>query len=107
APGFAREVVELPHEDGATDPDRVRTADARAAAVVFQHPNFFGCLEPAAELAAPAHAGGALPIAHVDLVSLGVLEPPGAYGCALAIGEGQSAGNAMSYGGPHYGFLAS
>jgi glycine dehydrogenase subunit 1 len=36
-----------------------------------------------------------------------VLEAPGNYGCALAIGEGQSAGNYMSYGGPHYGFLAA
>jgi glycine dehydrogenase subunit 1 len=107
APGFGLEVVEIPHEDGATDPDRVREAAAGAAAVLFQHPNFFGCLEPAAELAAAANDGGALPIAHVDLVSLGLLEPPGAYGCAVAIGEGQSAGNAMSYGGPHYGFLAS
>jgi glycine dehydrogenase subunit 1 len=107
APGFGLEIVEVPHEDGATDPDRVREAAAGAAAVLFQHPNFFGCLEPAAELAAAANDGGALPIAHVDLVSLGVLEPPGAYGCALAIGEGQSAGNPMSYGGPHYGFLAS
>src|SRR6202008_2191651 len=49
----------------------------------------------------------AVPIAHVDLISLGVLEAPGNYGCAMAIGEGQSAGNAMSYGGPHYGFLAA
>src|SRR5262249_19521123 len=37
---------------------------------------------------------------------LGVLEAPGNYGCALSIGEGQSAGNAQSYGGPHYGFVA-
>ena len=107
APGFGLEVVEVPHEGGVTDPDRVREAAAGAAAVIFQHPNFFGCLEPAAELAAAANDGGALPVAHVDLVSLGVLEPPGAYGCAIAIGEGQSAGNAMSYGGPHYGFLAA
>jgi glycine dehydrogenase subunit 1 len=40
-------------------------------------------------------------------MSLGVLEAPGAYGCALAVGEGQSAGNWPSYGGPHYGFLAA
>ena len=46
-------------------------------------------------------------IAHVDPVSLGVLEAPGNYGCAMAIGEGQPAGNAMCYGGPHYGFLAA
>ncbi|HEX6761485.1 MAG TPA: aminomethyl-transferring glycine dehydrogenase subunit GcvPA [Gaiellaceae bacterium] len=107
APGFGLEIVEVPHEDGATDPGLVRDAAEGAAAVIFQHPNFFGCLEPAAELAAAANEQGALPVAHVDLVSLGVLEPPGAYGCALTIGEGQSAGNAMSYGGPHYGFLAS
>jgi glycine dehydrogenase subunit 1 len=75
--------------------------------VIFQTPNFFGCLEAAPELAARANDAGAMPIAHVDLVSLGVLEAPGNYGCAMAIGEGQSAGNAMTYGGPHYGFLAA
>jgi glycine dehydrogenase subunit 1 len=107
APGFGLEVVEVPHEGGATDPDRVREAADGAAAVIFQQPNFFGVLESAPELAAAANDAGALPVAHVDLVSLGVLEAPGAYGCALAIGEGQSAGNAMSYGGPHYGFHAA
>jgi glycine dehydrogenase subunit 1 len=40
-------------------------------------------------------------------MSLGILEAPGNYGCAIAIGEGQSAGNYLSYGGPHYGFLAA
>jgi len=40
-------------------------------------------------------------------VSLGVLEAPGAYGCGMAIGEGQSAGNYQSFAGPHYGFLAA
>jgi glycine dehydrogenase subunit 1 len=107
ARGFGLQVVEVPHDGGTTDPDRVRAAAADAAAVIFQQPNFFGCLEPAPDLAAAAAAGGALPIAHVDLISLGALEAPGNYGCALAIGEGQSAGNAMSYGGPHYGFLAA
>ena len=92
---------------GSTDPDAVREAARDAAAVIFQQPNFFGCLEPAPDLAAAANDAGALPIAHVDLISLGVLEAPGNYGCALAIGEGQSAGNYMSYGGPHYGFLAA
>ena len=90
-----------------TDPERVREAAHDAAAVIFQQPNFFGCLEAAPDLAAAANDAGAMPIAHVDLTSLGVLEAPGVYGCAMAIGEGQSAGNAMSYGGPHYGFLAA
>jgi glycine dehydrogenase subunit 1 len=107
ARGFGLEIVEVPHDDGTTDPDRVRQAAADAAAVIFQQPNFFGCLEPAPELAAAAVEAQALPVAHVDLISLGVLEAPGNYGCALAVGEGQSAGNFVSYGGPHYGFLAA
>jgi glycine dehydrogenase subunit 1 len=107
APGFGLEVVEVAHTDGATDPDRVAEAAVDAAAVVYQQPNFFGCLEPAADLAAAASGAGALAVAHVDPVSLGVLEAPGRYGCAIALGEGQAAGNVPSYGGPHYGFLAS
>ena len=75
--------------------------------MIFQHPNFFGVLEPAPELAAAANEAEALPVAHVDPLSLGVLEAPGNYGCAIAIGEGQSAGNYLSFGGPHYGFLAA
>ena len=75
--------------------------------MIFQQPNFFGCLEPAPDLAAAANDAGALPVAHVDPLSLGVLEAPGAYGCAIAIGEGQGAGNYQSYGGPHYGFIAA
>jgi glycine dehydrogenase subunit 1 len=107
APGFGLEVVEVGHHGGVTDPDELRQAAAGAAGVIFQQPNFFGCLEAAPDLAAAANEAGALPIAHVDPVSLGVLEAPGAYGCALAIGEGQSAGNYQSYGGPHYGFIAA
>src|SRR3954451_20974606 len=107
APGFGLEVVDVPQRDGVTDPDELRAAAEGAACVIFQQPNFFGCLEPAPELAAAATDAEALPIAHVDPVSLGVLEAPGRYGCAVAIGEGQGAGNYQSFGGPHYGFLAA
>jgi glycine dehydrogenase subunit 1 len=107
APGFGLEVVEVPQRGGITDPDELRAAAEGAACVIFQQPNFFGCLEAAPELAAVANEAEALPIAHVDLLSLGLLEAPGNYGCAIAIGEGQSAGNYKSYGGPHYGFLAA
>ncbi|HEX2293036.1 MAG TPA: hypothetical protein VHH55_06965, partial [Gaiellaceae bacterium] len=92
---------------GVTDPEELRGAAEDAACVIFQQPNFFGCLEPAPDLAAAASDGGALPVAHVDPISLGVLEAPGNYGCAIAIGEGQAAGNPLSFGGPHYGFLAA
>ena len=107
APGFGLEVVEVPHRDGVTDPDELRRAAEDAACVIFQQPNFFGCLEAAPELAAAANDAEALAVAHVDPLSLGVLEAPGAYGCAIAIGEGQGAGNYLSYGGPHYGFFAA
>jgi glycine dehydrogenase subunit 1 len=107
APGFGLEVVEVPHRSGVTDPDEFREACLDAACAIFQQPNFFGCLEPAPDLAAAASEAEALAVAHVDPVSLGVLEAPGAYGCALAIGEGQGAGNYQSYGGPHYGFFAA
>jgi glycine dehydrogenase subunit 1 len=107
APGFGLEVVEVPQRGGTTDPEELGQAAEDAACVIFQQPNFFGCLEPAPDLAAAANAAEALPVAHVDLVSLGLLEAPGNYGCALAIGEGQSAGNYQSYGGPHYGFMAA
>ena len=107
APGFGLEVVEVPHRDGSTDPDELREAATDAACVIFQQPNFFGVLEPAPELATAANDAEALPIAHVDPTSLGVLEAPGNYGCAIAVGEGQPAGNYLSYGGPNYGFLAA
>jgi glycine dehydrogenase subunit 1 len=107
APGFDLEVVEVPHRGGVTDPDEVAAAARDAACVLFQQPNFFGCLEPAPELASAANEAEALAVAHVDPLSLGVLEAPGRYGCALAIGEGQAAGNHQSFGGPHYGFLAA
>ncbi len=107
APGFGLEVVEVPHAGGTIDPAALRAAAEDAACVIFQQPNVFGILEPAPDLAAAANDAGAMAIAHVDPVSLGVLEAPGNYGCAMAIGEGQSAGNYQSYAGPHYGFLAS
>jgi glycine dehydrogenase subunit 1 len=107
APGFGLDVVEVPHRDGITEPDELRVAAREAACVIFQQPNFFGCLEPAPDLAAAANEAAALPVAYVDPMSLGLLEAPGAYGCAIAVGEGQPAGNYQAYGGPHYGFIAA
>src|SRR5438067_8020797 len=103
APGFGLQVLEVPHHDGTTDVDALAAAAQDAAAVIFQQPNFFGCLEPAPDLAAAANDAEALPIAHVDPLSLGILEAAGRYGCAIALGEGQAAGKLMAYGGPHGG----
>jgi glycine dehydrogenase subunit 1 len=77
AVGFGLDVVEVPHEGGGTDPNAVREAAEGAACVIFQQPNVFGILERAPELVAAAKDAGALAIAHVDPVSLGVLAAPG------------------------------
>jgi glycine dehydrogenase subunit 1 len=90
APGFGFDVVEVAHRDGTVDPDEIGAAAADAAAVLFQQPNFLGCLEDAPALAAAANEAGALSVAHVDLMSLGVLEAPGAYGCAIGLRFGNT-----------------
>ena len=79
----------------------------RTAAIVFQQPNFLGLIEHAADLTELAHSHGALSIACVDPISLGILAPPGEYGADIAVGEGQQLGLPPSYGGPHVGFIAS
>jgi glycine dehydrogenase subunit 1 len=82
-------------------------ADAPVAGVIAGQPNFYGLLEPMAEIGRVAHAAGALFVAVVEPVSLAVLAPPGAYGADIASGEGQPLGIAPQYGGPYLGLLAS
>ncbi|NJD30200.1 MAG: aminomethyl-transferring glycine dehydrogenase subunit GcvPA [Chloroflexi bacterium] len=82
------------------DPDRP------VAGVLLAQPSFYGLLEPMAEASRLVHAAGALFVAVVEPVSLGVLAPPGAYGADIAAGEGQALGIAPQYGGPYLGILA-
>ena len=91
APGFGLEIAEVPHDGGVTDPDELARASADAACVIFQQPNFFGCLEPAPDLASVANDAGAWPVAHVDLVR-SACSTSRRYGCALAIGEDRARG---------------
>jgi glycine dehydrogenase subunit 1 len=77
------------------------------AAVVVQHPNVLGILEPASELFEAAHEGGAKAIQVFDPLSLGVLAPPGELGADIAVAEGQSLGNHLAFGGPYLGLIAS
>jgi glycine dehydrogenase subunit 1 len=81
--------------------------DAPVAGVLAGQPNFYGLIEPMAEIGRLAHAAGALFVAVVEPVSLAVLAPPGAYGADIAAGEGQPLGIAPQYGGPYLGLLAS
>jgi glycine dehydrogenase subunit 1 len=81
--------------------------DEDVAAVVVQHPNVFGNLEPARELFAAATAAGARAIQVFDPLSLGVLAPPGEVGAEIAVAEGQGLGNHLGYGGPYLGIVAA
>jgi len=98
------EVVTLPLLSGRTPAE---LADDRAAALLFQSPNFLGLIEDGRALTTAAHAAGALAIAAVNPISLALLETPGEYGADIAVGEGQPLGNPMGYGGPHFGFFAA
>jgi glycine dehydrogenase subunit 1 len=81
--------------------------DGDVAAVVVQHPNVFGNLEPAEGLFADARAAGARSVQVFDPLSLGVLAPPGQVGADIAVAEGQSLGNHLAYGGPYLGIIAA
>lgn len=81
--------------------------DNETAAVVIQHPNFFGNLEQVFEISEIAHHSGALFVTSNDPLSLGLLEPPGKYDVDIATGEGQCLGNSLNFGGPYLGILAS
>jgi len=77
------------------------------AAVILQHPNVFGNLEPAREVFDAARDGGARAIHAFDPLSLGVLAPPGELGADIAVAEGQALGNHLAYGGPYLGIMAA
>jgi glycine dehydrogenase subunit 1 len=86
-----------------------RLADKRFAAVVVQSPNFFGCIDaPGENVRAALEATGTLMIGVVaEAMSLGALATPASWGAAIAVGEGQSFGNPVAFGGPYVGFIAA
>ena len=108
ARGFGAEVVEVGLDGGVTDAAELAEAlDDETAAVFVQNPNFLGAVEDLEALAAAAHEAGALCVAAVDPITLGVLRPPGECGVDVAVGEGQPLGNRLDFGGPSFGFFAA
>lgn len=99
-------VVRVPLAGGTTPAAAVRDALTDAAALIYQQPNFFGCIEDQPALVETIHGGGGLAIAGVDPLSLAILEPPGALGVDIVAGEGQALAAPVSFGGPGVGFLA-
>ena len=108
ARGFGAKVVEVGLRDGLTDPREFENyIDTDVAAVFVQNPNFIGAVEDLDAIAAAAHESGALCVASVDPITLGVLRPPGECGVDIAVGEGQPLGNRLDFGGPSFGFFAA
>ncbi|MDR7545512.1 MAG: aminomethyl-transferring glycine dehydrogenase subunit GcvPA [Armatimonadota bacterium] len=103
------EVKSIAYADGLTPTDALRDqVSGKTAAVIVQSPNVFGCIEDGPALAQVAHGAGALLVVAVaEPISLGVLEPPGAYGADIVAGEGQPLGNHLNFGGPYLGILAT
>lgn len=102
------EVVEITPRDGQLDHDALTGfLDETVAGVLVQNPNFFGCLEDFTALADQVHGAGALLLASVYPISLGLVKSPGDMGVDIAIGDGQCLGNPLSFGGPSFGFIAA
>ena len=81
--------------------------DQETSCVVVQNPNLFGHIADLSELAARCHEEGALLIAVVtEVVSLGAIRSPGEMGADIVVGEGQSIGGGLLFGGPYLGLFA-
>jgi glycine dehydrogenase subunit 1 len=104
AQGF--ELTELDEEWVADTEATSAQIDESYAAVVAQSPNFWGAIEPMADLVNGTHRAGALFISVNNPLSLGILAPPGEYGADIAVGCGQPFGIPLMYGGPYLGLIA-
>lgn len=102
------EIVEIDFDEATGRIIDTSALDNKTAALVVQSPNFFGCVEDLETLAAAAHAVGALFVVVVtEAISFGLLKTPGACGADIVVGDGQSWGVPMSFGGPHLGLFAT
>jgi glycine cleavage system P protein (glycine dehydrogenase) subunit 1 len=105
---YGGEVVEVGLRDGVTDADAWAAAiDQDTGAVIFAQPNFLGAVEDAAALASAAKDSPAVVVGSYDPIPLGILKPPGECGVDVAVGEGQTLGNRLDFGGPSFGFFAA
>ena len=104
----AAEIVSIPFDDKSGRVSDLSALDDKTAALVVQSPNFFGCIEDLGTLAEAAHNVGALLVVVVtEAISFGLLKSPGACGADIVVGEGQSFGIPMGFGGPHVGLFAT
>jgi len=109
AVGYGMEVEEVPLTgEGATDIEALAAAvDDDTAAVFVQQPNFLGTVEELGQLGEAGGRTGALVVCAADPLALGILKPPGEQGVDICVGEGQTLGNRLDFGGPSFGFFAA
>ena len=81
--------------------------DQETALVAVQYPDFFGRIEDFTSLGEAVHAAGSLLCVVVNPLALGLLKPPSEFGADIVVGEGQSLGIPLSYGGPYLGLMAT
>ena len=105
--GSGMEVRTVPMKNGFTDIEALEgLLDDTVACVYLQQPNYFGRIESAEAAVRAAHAAGAKCIMGVNPIAMAVLRTPGECGADIAVGEGQSLGLPLSFGGPYLGFMA-
>jgi glycine dehydrogenase subunit 1 len=108
AVGYGMTVDEVDLDAGVTDLAAWTAAiDETVSAVFVAQPNFLGAVEELEPLVAAAKAAGALVVCMADPLTLGILEAPGALGVDVCVGEGQTLGNRLDFGGPSFGFFAA
>ncbi len=108
ATGQRLQVVEIDTRNGVTDLEQLKEAyNDDTACVIVQHPNFFGHLEPLAELEAITHQEKAMFVVSSNPLALGILAPPGQFGADIVIGDAQPFGIPTQFGGPHCGYFAT
>ncbi len=103
AHGWGMEVDEALLSGGLTDLPEIGDD---VSAVIVQQPNFLGAVERLEPIVEAAHRAGALVICACDPLPLALLKSPGGCGVDIAVGEGQTLGNRLDFGGPSFGFLA-
>jgi len=99
-------VTALPADPMGTE-DIIAAIDSDTSCVVVQYPSFYGHIRDLSDIAAAAHAKGALLIVAVtEVVALGAIKSPGEMGADIVTAEGQSIGNGLNFGGPYVGLFA-
>lgn len=108
AVGYGTAVEEIPLADGRTDIEALAAMlDEEVGVVILQQPNFLGSVEDLQPLVDAAKAVGALVVLSCDPIPMGILKTPGELGVDVAVGEGQTLGNRLDFGGPSFGFFAA